>query len=242
MKNPPWNRDELILALDLYFKVNPAKASSSHREIVKLSHLLNQLPRLEGTIDSPLYRNPNGVYMKLCNFLRFDPTYRGKGLTRGGKLEETIWEEFSQDRVNLLHTAESIKQTFGQIKTQDSDFREIVDDEEFMEGRILTTLHKRRERNPKLAQKKKNNVMRREGRLACEVCGFDFKEVYGDLGKGFAECHHRVALFRLAEMHATRLEDLAIVCANCHRILHRSRPMLAVESLMETIREKGVYK
>jgi hypothetical protein len=34
----------------------------------------------------------------------------------------------------------------------------------------------------------------------------------------------------------TQLDDLALVCPNCHRMLHRSRPPLTVEALRELIR------
>jgi hypothetical protein len=54
-----------------------------------LSRLLNQLTVTIGT-GSPDFRNPNGVYMKLMNFRRFDPIYQAQGksgLTRGNKLE-----------------------------------------------------------------------------------------------------------------------------------------------------------
>jgi predicted HNH restriction endonuclease len=66
--------------------------------------------------------------------------------------------------------------------------------------------------------------------------------VYGVLGEGFAECHHRVPLAELQEGHPVRLSDLAIVCANCHRMLHR-RPLHTVEELREIVlirrRQKG---
>ena len=39
--------------------------------------------------------------MKLCNFLALDPGYHGKGLERGGRLEQTVWNEFSADRERL---------------------------------------------------------------------------------------------------------------------------------------------
>jgi 5-methylcytosine-specific restriction protein A len=111
-----------------------------------------------------------------------------------------------------------------------------LEDEEFQEGRLLTALHKQRERNPVLSKRKKESVLRIEGRLACEACGFDFKQVYGSLGTGFAECHHRVPLAELPGSRGTRVSDLAIVCANCHRMLHRSKPMLSVENLRDQLR------
>ena len=57
------------------------------------------------------FRNPNGVYMKLMNFRRFDPVYQAQGktgLTRGNKLEETVWNDFASDPVRLAKTAAAI--------------------------------------------------------------------------------------------------------------------------------------
>jgi 5-methylcytosine-specific restriction protein A len=51
------------------------------------------------------------------------------------------------------------------------------------------------------------------------------------LGRGFAECHHLVPLAEVAFHRNTRLTDLAIVCANCHRMLHRGRPVLTLDTL-----------
>jgi hypothetical protein len=106
------------------------------------------------------------------------------------------------------------------------------------EGRILSRRHRRRERNPRLVERKKALVMeQKDGRLICEACDLDFVERYGEaLGAGLAECHHRTPLGLLEGRTFTRLEDLAIVCANCHRVLHRRRGKnLTVEQLRELV-------
>jgi 5-methylcytosine-specific restriction protein A len=69
------------------------------------------------------------------------------------------------------------------------------------------------------------------GRLACEVCSFDFKQHYGDLGEGFIECHHTQPLSFSTAGEKTRLTDLALVCANCHRMLHRGSKWLSITEL-----------
>jgi 5-methylcytosine-specific restriction protein A len=51
-------------------------------------------------------------------------------------------------------------------------------------------IHKRRERAPSLVKKKKKQILARSGALKCEVCRFDFMLSYGEIGRGFAECHH----------------------------------------------------
>ena len=83
MKNPPWHKDELILALELYFWEPAARGSKSHPDVIELSELLNRLNIHPSIPPGTKFRNANGVGMKLSNFLRFDPEYPGKGLERG---------------------------------------------------------------------------------------------------------------------------------------------------------------
>jgi 5-methylcytosine-specific restriction protein A len=78
-RNPPWIRDELILALDLYVRLGGRGFSHSHPAILKCSELLNQLQRLLGLAGLETLRDPNGVYMKLMNFRRFDPVFTTEG-------------------------------------------------------------------------------------------------------------------------------------------------------------------
>lgn len=85
MKNPKWPRDELILAFDFYLDHYPSLPDKNTVELQELSRILNQLMNKLGHTGDSKYRNPNGVYMKLMNFLPFAPRYSGKGLERGGK-------------------------------------------------------------------------------------------------------------------------------------------------------------
>jgi hypothetical protein len=90
------------------------------------------------------------------------------------------------------------------------------------EKRRLYILHRRRESG---LRKKKimAALIETGGFLRCEVpgCGFDFKARYGKLGEGFAHVHHKRPL---AEAPAggmkVSLKDLAVVCANCHAMIH----------------------
>lgn len=109
MKNPKWTRDELILALDLYVELGNRNIDSGNPKIIELSNVLNRLPGAEATRINDKFRNPKGVAMKLGNFRRFDPTSTGKGLERGGKLEEVIWNEFYGQNDRLRKAAQAIK-------------------------------------------------------------------------------------------------------------------------------------
>jgi predicted HNH restriction endonuclease len=109
--------------------------------------------------------------------------------------------------------------------------------DEFAEGREFLRLHRARERNRRLVARKKQSVLSECGRLACEVCGFDFAAAYGPRGDGFAECHHTQPISQSAPGRHTRLSELAVVCANCHRMLHR-RPWVSVAGLQAVVRSR----
>jgi hypothetical protein len=96
------------------------------------------------------------------------------------------------------------------IAEEDIDEEQVEEEEVFPEGKIITELHKRKERNRRAVMQKKRRVLAETGALRCEVCGFDFAETYGqELGYGFAECHHTTPLANLIEDHPSTLDDLA---------------------------------
>ena len=118
---------------------------------------------------------------------------------------------------------------------------DIVDDEhpditQAAEGRLLTSVHERRERNSKLVRAKKASVYRQKGNLSCEACGFDFLAVFGERGDGFIECHHTRPIASLTDGSKTRLSDLALLCSNCHRMIHVKQPWLSLSELRTLIR------
>ena len=235
-RNPPWSRDELILALDLYFRVRPSQPSKDHPEIIALSQVLNALPIHSDRPDAGRFRNPNGVSMKLSNFLRFDPTYEGTGLKQGGKLEEVVWSEFSEDHARLRAVSDAIKAGLSAPPEELASLPALDDVEyEAPEGRLLLRFHKSRERNAGLAQRKKAQALQRDGVLRCEVCGFVYSAKYGPRGDGFIECHHTVPVSQLRPGQGTKLSDLALVCADCHRMLHWGGELLTVEALRQIV-------
>jgi 5-methylcytosine-specific restriction enzyme A len=235
-RNPDWARDELILALDLFLRRGRRQLPGDDPDVIALSNLLNFLPIHPPGMREEAFRNPNGVSMKLGNFLRFEPSYEGKGLSRGSQAEASVWAEFAERPYVLRSTAAAIE-SVAASKQLTALFAAVEEDDEpeFPEGKLLTRLHRSRERSRELVRKKKQRTLHDVGKLACEVCGFDFFEFYGPIGIGFAECHHTAPLAQLVEQRASKLADLVIVCANCHRMLHHHRPMLSVEALRQIL-------
>lgn len=238
-RNPKWHRDEILLALHLYFSPDRGSVDAKNPKIMALSKLLNSLPLVTNRPDEEKFRNANGVTMKLSNFMAVDPTYHGKGMTRGSKLDEEMFKEFFDKRDLLNNIVSEITNITSNIAIK-KEILHIEEDEQTVEdkveeGTILYKLHKVRERAPLIVKKKKEDALKKEGKLICEVCGFDFYDSYGDLGKGFIECHHRTPLASIKASTQTTLKDLALVCSNCHRMLHKNINVMSVEGLREII-------
>ena len=110
------------------------------------------------------------------------------------------------------------------------------EEKEYSEGRVAYRKHKTRERNPNLIKRAKERFMKNnDGHLYCEACGFDFFEVYGERGKEFIEGHHTRLVSELSEGDKTRVEDIAMLCSNCHRMVHR-KPILTVDELKKIMK------
>ncbi|POF43402.1 HNH endonuclease [Pseudomonas laurylsulfativorans] len=111
-----------------------------------------------------------------------------------------------------------------------------VDSEAFgSEGNPRLVSHFRRERNSTIVKKKRAAVLAATGALCCEVCGFDFEKVYGKHGEKFCEVHHLTPLHKSDRNTKTKLSELAVVCSNCHRIIHRMSPMPSISGLKNVI-------
>lgn len=101
------------------------------------------------------------------------------------------------------------------------------------EGRQYLATHLKRERSAKLVAAKKAAVLAQGSQLACEACGFKFEDAYGELGKDYCEVHHREPLAD-SDNSKNTLRDLAILCSNCHRMIHKTRPLMSVGKFAKT--------
>jgi predicted HNH restriction endonuclease len=97
--------------------------------------------------------------------------------------------------------------------------------------KVVERAHKSRERNSEVVWIAKRNFKVKHGCLFCEVCGFDFEKHYGKLGCDYIEGHHTIPVSEMKPNHKTKPEDIAMVCSNCHRMLHKRRPWLSLGEL-----------
>lgn len=229
LRPPRWHRDEIILALALYRSLDSKDMNVNNILVIELSELLNRLPLHERRSEHEKFRNVNGVVLKLGNFKAIDPEFIGQGMSSFSKNDEKIFFEFYGNDTELQLRANQIRNTVmnESLNKELQKIQDDCEDEDYLakEGKVIYKLHKFRERNNKLNNKKKEQYLKDFGKLDCEVCKFNFFETYGELGKGFIEAHHRVPLSEIDGEQITKLDDLALVCSNCHRMLHRSISM-----------------
>ena len=70
----------------------------------------------------------------------------------------------------------------------------------------------------------------------------DFESIYGERGKGFIHVHHKDPLGGETDERDTRFEDLAMVCPNCHAMLHRGNDLLEPDELKNIIEKNRKEK
>jgi len=234
---PDWNRDELILAVDYYISIGEIVPSKSDPALQALSELPRELPIHQPKPTDHRFRNLNGVYRKVCDIHSSRPGYvlrsgqPGKK-TRGNKLDFEVLSAFKSDPVRYEAEAELIRSIGSNDHLANSSPSDIDDVETGSdEGSLLLRRHYGRERNKTKVREKKDAVRKETGCLTCEACGFDFFQRYGERGDGYIECHHRIPLSESGPTQ-TRLKDLALVCSNCHRMIHRNpNDWLSLEEL-----------
>jgi 5-methylcytosine-specific restriction protein A len=226
MRIPAWTEDELVLAGALVVKNGWRELRTGHREVHELSELLRSLPiHSPEVVALPSFRSPDSVSRKTTDFMTNHKLYPGKA-TRCGKPTLLMIEAFTGREAEMLQAAEAIEEGIASgelhgIPRQPDEVDETGTTA--IEGRLLVRRALARERDPKLRALKIAQVMRGGRPLHCEVCDFDFARTYGDLGEGYIEVHHVTPLY-VSGSRETRLDDLACLCANCHRMCHRSRP------------------
>ncbi len=101
MARENWNKEQTIVALNLYCKIPFNRVSSNHPDIIRIAKIIG--------------RTPNSVKMKIGNFGSFDPELKKRGIVGLGntsKLDELVWNEFNNDWNNLAYESELLISKF----------------------------------------------------------------------------------------------------------------------------------
>ena len=112
---------------------------------------------------------------------------------------------------------------------------QILSESQYREGTVQEVSQNKYERN----RDARRRCIEHYG-CRCSVCGFDFGEVYGEIGSGFIHVHHLKPLSEIREEYVIDpIADMRPVCPNCHAMIHTGPEILTIESLKALIRRNG---
>lgn len=141
---------------------------------------------------------------------------------------------------NQNHLLPIVKRQFNEIvkyfpnykkMKQQFKIRETQREMEVKEGDEQIAEIRFRKRNAALIIEKKRN-----SNYCCEVCGMSYQDIYGERGQEYIIAHHSNPLAMRKTPETTTLEDLNLICANCHAMLHH-HGLMTVKQLISIIKE-----
>lgn len=236
--NPDWARDEILLALDLYFQLEGKIPGPTDAHVVQLSAVLRSLPIHMESLKNSRFRNADGVAFKLQNIRQIAT---GQGLGNVSAADKAVWADYGDKPDLVRELSDRIRAQASDSEVAAEEVARIGDDEEFVEGKLMTALHRIRERNPKLRVRLLRK-RRERGMLSCDACGDGPKVVDNNLQESGFEGHHVVPL-ALSMERKSKVEDMALLCATCHRLIHRAMHMrrgwVTVEAFRELLAPAG---
>ncbi|MGL4991889.1 MAG: HNH endonuclease [Sarcina sp.] len=92
------------------------------------------------------------------------------------------------------------------------------------------------ERNKKAVRECIKYYKEKNGKVNCQICGFDFEKVYGVELKNKIHIHHKVPLSEIKkEYKLDSIRDLIPVCPNCHMVIHAKNPIYTIEEVKKML-------
>lgn len=155
-----WSKEELIVAFNLYLKLPFGQMHQNNAEIIKLAELIN--------------RTPSSVAMRLSNFASIDPYHQKRGivgLPGGARQCQPIWDEFSENREELLYESERILAGF-ENQTLEKKYEYNLRDVSHLKGEEKERLVKTR-----VNQEVFRNIVLATYDRRCVISGIDLPEL-----------------------------------------------------------------
>ena len=161
-----------------------------------------------------------------------------KGIFQGMSTEEAIIElksknDSSYDDLISILESDSLSDELFENDIDSETSSEFTVLKEGQKKQIFTTKY---ERKPKL----RKQAVQIHG-TTCMACGFNFEDFYGERGSKYIEVHHIKPLSQTdEEVEIDPATDLVVLCANCHRMVHRKKnEVLSLEELKSLIDENN---
>ena len=185
----------------------------------------------KGEITSPYQYNTSilkGTECEWPHYVRVDWYSDFKEFEDPIRIRNTIIKLEGEDLLKFKQMDSTIR------KEDEKDSSEIkLRDVEDEEGEAFIREVTWRARKRKLIYTKKA-----QSDYRCEVCGMKFEEVYGTIGEKYIIAHHKNPIGMRTEASTTTLKDIALVCPNCHVMLHKKDPPLSIQELSNRMKVK----
>lgn len=120
-----WSREELILAFNLYLKIEYGKIHDQNPDVIQLGKLID--------------RTPGSISMRLANFASIDPFHQERGvvgLKNGMNQVQPIWNEFFNNKEELLFKSEEILAKKENTSVEDK-YKDILLDLKHLKGETV---------------------------------------------------------------------------------------------------------
>ena len=116
----------------------------------------------------------------------------------------------------------------------------LIDPEKFKakEGNPKLVTHYVKERSPSLRKAKINQFLSKHSTLSCESCCSDASQYPEECRKRVFEVHHKKRLADIDNETEMTVDDLAILCENCHNAIHATNPLQNVEEFKQSLKSK----
>lgn len=203
-------------AKELAKALNYESYHAANRQIGQIGKAISQYT----SIVPPAYNRKNGE--QPAYFLLIGQYYKDIGWE--------MWAELQQALKNLNLVSVDTDNPNERLPTETFQFDE---KELFKEGKVVQVFVNRYERN----QKARQECIRHHGDK-CFACGFDFGITYGDIAKGFIHVHHLTQLADINEEYdVDPINDLVPICANCHSVIHLTKPAMTIEELKRQLKK-----
>jgi predicted HNH restriction endonuclease len=111
---------------------------------------------------------------------------------------------------------------------------------DFEEGRLRLRQHYQRERNSAETTRLKLAAYR-QGDLTCAACQVNYGARLGEAALSLVEVHHAVPLHSAKHGGVTRVKDLVLLCANCHRLVHSKWFALSLPQLRRSLKSRASH-
>lgn len=244
--NPNWTREETILAMELLVRNGMRQPPHDDPRVLALSELLRSCAIHPNEKKGPSFRTPDSIRLKTDN-LRSCAEVDRKGLTTS-RMDRSVWSEFHTNSAELHAEASRIRRDLDLLSPGSADplpdAESTDDDGSFSENGVRMRTHRQRERARGLRSRLIANLRKRYRVLCCEACGCEERMGLDTLAASEFEAHHREPLAASGEeARKTRVDDLSLLCASCHRLIHAvmrsEQRMVPVDEFRAILAEDG---